>query len=138
MLGIFLLGPQFRQIVGQTVGIVMNPITIVVGQQNFHIVLLVMAVLTGTYASLIQKYTMNWDRMRDTQERMKQFQREMREAQLSQNTFMLKKLHDQQKDIMAEQMEMSKQQFKPMTFISVISLPLIYWVYYYISGHGSA
>jgi len=138
MFGIMILGQQFRQEVGQTVGILMNPVLAVVGQHNFYLVLLVMATITGTYASLIQKYTIDWERMRKTQERMKEFQKEMREAQLSQNTIMLKKLQDQQKDMMAEQMDMSKMQFKPMAYISIISLPLLYWIYYYVSGHGSA
>ena len=74
----------------------------------------------------------------DTQERMKSFQAEFREAQLSQNTYMLKKLEEQRKDMMEDQMKMSKQQFKPMAYISIISVPLIMWIYYYISGHGSA
>jgi uncharacterized membrane protein (DUF106 family) len=138
MFGIMIFGQQFRQSVGQVVGILMNPILALVGQENFHLVLLSMAIITGTYASLIQKYTMDWELMRNTQERMKAFQKEFREAQLSQNTFMLKKLQDQQKDMMAEQMEMSKMQFKPMAYISIISLPLFMWAYYYISGHGAA
>jgi uncharacterized membrane protein (DUF106 family) len=138
MFGIMILGQSFRQSVGQTVGILMNPVLAIVGQHNFHIVLLVMAAITGTYASLIQKYTIDWNLTRDIQERMKEFQKKMREAQLSQNTDMLKKLQDQQKDVMAEQMEMSKQQFKPMAYISIISIPLLYWVYYYISGHESS
>jgi uncharacterized membrane protein (DUF106 family) len=138
MFGIMILGQPFRESVGQAVGILMNPVLAVVGQQNFHLVLLAMGIITGIYASLIQKYTMDWDLMRNTQERMKAFQKEFREAQLSQNTYMLKKLEDQRKDMMEDQMKMSKQQFKPMAYISIISLPLFMWAYYYISGHGSA
>ena len=138
MFGIMILGQPFRQAVGQVVGTLMNPLLAVVGQQNFHLVLLVMAAITATYASLIQKYTMDWDLMRRTQERMKAFQAEFREAQLSQNTYMLKKLEEQRKEMMDDQMKMSKQQFKPMAYISFISVPLLMWIYYYISGHGSA
>ena len=138
MFGIILLGQQFREAVGQVVGILLNPVLAIVGQQNFHLVLLVMAAITATYASLIQKYTMDWELMRKTQERMKAFQAEFREAQLSQNTYMLKKLEEQRKDMMEDQMKMSKQQFKPMAYISIISVPLLMWIYYYISGHGSA
>jgi uncharacterized membrane protein (DUF106 family) len=138
MFGIMLLGQPFRQAVGQVVGTLMNPLLAVVGQQNFHLVLLVMAAITATYASLIQKYTMDWELMRNTQERMKAFQAEFREAQLSQNTYMLKKLEEQRKEMMDDQMKMSKQQFKPMAYISIISVPLLMWIYYYISGHGSA
>jgi len=97
MFGIMLLGQQFREAVGQVVGILMNPILAVVGQQNFHLVLLVMAAITATYASLIQKYTIGWDLMKNTQESMKVFQREFREAQLSQNAFLLRKLEDNER-----------------------------------------
>lgn len=40
--------------------------------------------------------------------------------------------------MMEDQMKMSKQQFKPMAYISILSLPLFMWAYHYISSHGSA
>jgi uncharacterized membrane protein (DUF106 family) len=138
MIGIMFLGQDFRDAVGKVVGVLMNPVLALVGQENFHLILLVMAIITAIYASLIQKYTIDWDLMRNTQERMKVFQKEFREAQLSQNTYMLKKLEDQRKEMMEDQMKMSKQQFKPMAYISIISIPLFMWAYYYISGHGNA
>jgi len=138
MIGIMVLGQGFRDAVGKAVGTLMNPVLALVGQENFHLILLVMAAITAAYASLIQKYTIDWDLMRNTQERMKVFQKEFREAQLSQNTYMLKKLEDQRKEMMEDQMKMSKQQFKPMAYISIISLPLFMWAYFYISMHGSA
>lgn len=138
MFGIMILGQEFRQSMGAAVGVLMDPVLALVGQENFHLILLVMAVITALYASLIQKYTIDWELMRNTQERMKVFQKEFREAQLSQNTYMLKKLEDQRKEMMEDQMKMSKQQFKPMAYISIISLPLFMWAYYFISGHGNA
>ncbi|AAM04527.1 TPA: DUF106 domain-containing protein [Methanosarcina acetivorans] len=138
MFGIMILGQEFRQSMGEAVGVIMDPVLSLVGQENFHLILLVMAIITALYASLIQKYTIDWELMRNTQERMKVFQKEFREAQLSQNTYMLKKLEDQRKEMMEDQMKMSKQQFKPMAYISIISLPLFMWAYYFISGHGNA
>ena len=41
----------------------------------FHVVLFVLAAITGLYASLIQKYTMDWELMRNQQEKMKTLQR---------------------------------------------------------------
>ena len=79
MFGIMILGQNFRQTVGEAVGVLMNPLLALVGQENFHLVLLVMAGITAIYASLIQKYTIDWDLMRNTQERMKIFQKEFRE-----------------------------------------------------------
>ena len=37
----------------------------------FHVVLFILAAVTGLYASLIQKYTMDWDFLRAQQEKMK-------------------------------------------------------------------
>ena len=135
MLGIVVLGEDGRESIGAIMGVFMDPISSMVGEGNFHVMLFIMAAITALYASLIQKYTINWDLMRNTQERMKSFQKEFREAQLSQNTYMVKKLEEQRADMMSDQMEMSKQQFKPMAYISIISLPLFMWAYHYISGH---
>jgi uncharacterized membrane protein (DUF106 family) len=73
MFGIMILGQNFRQTVGEAVGVLMNPVLALVGQENFHLVLLVMAAITAIYASLIQKYTIDWDLMRNTQETYENF-----------------------------------------------------------------
>lgn len=138
MLGIVVLGQDFRDSLGRSVGFVMDPVVTLLGASNFHIVLFIMASITALYASLIQKYTIDWDLMRNTQEKMKVFQKEFREAQLSNNTALMKKMEEERSNMMQDQMEMSKQQFKPMAYISIISLPLFMWAYYYISSHDAA
>jgi uncharacterized membrane protein (DUF106 family) len=138
MLGIVVLGQDFRDSLGKSVGFVMDPVVTLLGESNFHIVLFIMASFTALYASLIQKYTIDWDLMRNTQEKMKVFQKEFREAQLSNNTALMKKMEEERSMMMQDQMEMSKQQFKPMAYISIISLPLFMWAYYYISSHDAA
>ncbi len=138
MLGIVVLGQDFRDSLGKSVGFVMDPVVTFLGASNFHIVLFIMASITALYASLIQKYTIDWDLMRNTQEKMKVFQKGFREAQLSNNTALMKKMEEERSMMMQDQMEMSKQQFKPMAYISIISLPLFMWAYYYISSHDAA
>jgi uncharacterized membrane protein (DUF106 family) len=138
MLGIVILGQDFRNSLGQSVGFIMDPLVTLLGASNFHIVLFIMASITALYASLIQKYTMDWELMRSTQEKMRVFQKQFREAQLSNNTSLMKKMEAERSEMMSQQMEMSKQQFKPMAYISIISLPLFMWAYYYISGHEAA
>ena len=138
MFGTIILGQNFRQTAGKAVGVLMNPVLAVVGQENFHLILLGMVAIIAIYSSLIQKYTIDWDLVRNTQECMKVFQKEFREAQLSQNTSLLKELEGRRNDMMEGQMEMSKKQFKPMAYISTISVPFLMWANYYISGHGSA
>jgi Predicted membrane protein len=39
--------------------------------------------MTGFYSSIIQKYTIDYKKMKETQNKMKEFQKEYREAMLS-------------------------------------------------------
>ncbi len=132
MFGIILLGETFRMQVGEVVEILLGPLPDIL---PFHIMLFVMAAITGLYASLIQKYTMDWELMRRVQDQMKNFQKEFREAQLADNQAKVKKLESQRSAMMDDQMKMTKQQFKPMAYISIISLPLFMWAYLYIGEH---
>lgn len=132
MFGIILLGETFRMQVGEVVELLLGPLPDIL---PFHIMLFVMAAITGLYASLIQKYTMDWELMRRVQDQMKNFQKESREAQLADNQAKVKKLEAQRSAMMNDQMNMTKQQFKPMAYISIISLPLFMWAYLYIGEH---
>lgn len=138
MIGIMILGENFRNSLGTIMGIFMDPLIGLVGTENFHIILFIMAAITALTASLIQKYTIDWDLMRNTQEGMRQYQKQYREAQLANNTALMKKLEEQRTQMMADQMEMSKQQFKPMAYISIVSLPLFMWAYHFISSNTGA
>jgi uncharacterized membrane protein (DUF106 family) len=98
----------------------------------FHVVLFIMAAITGLYASLIQKYTMDWDFLRNQQEKMKKVQREMKEAQLSGDQSRQQQLQAEQMKMVSEQGKMMQMQFKPMLYIGIVSIPLFMWAYLYI------
>ncbi len=68
MIGIMVLGQDFRDSLGTAVGFFMDPLISLVGESNFHLILFIMAAITALYASLIQKYTIDWELMRNTQE----------------------------------------------------------------------
>lgn len=128
MFGILFI-PELRIGVGNIVGLLLNPLLNEPIKLPFHMILFILATLTGLYASWIQKYTMDWKLMKRVQERMKAFQKEFKETQLSGNAQKLKKLEAQRNEMMADQMAMTKQQFKPMLYISIISIPLFMWAY---------
>ncbi len=94
----------------------------------FYILIVILSAFTGLYSSIIQKYTIDYDRMTDAQERMKEFQTEYREAQLSQDEKKIKKMDAKKDRVMREQLEMSQQQFKPMAYILVITVPIFFWL----------
>jgi uncharacterized membrane protein (DUF106 family) len=64
---------------------------------------------------------------------MKEFQAEYREAQLSQDEKKIKKLEAKKDRVMKEQLEMSQQQFKPMAYILVLTVPIFFWLLYRLS-----
>jgi Predicted membrane protein len=127
-----------REFIGKGMDIFMSPVLLLVGDSNFFLILSAMAIITAIYSSLIQKYAVDQSKVFETQEKMKIFQKEMREAQQTQNTYMLKKLEEQQAEIMQENMAMMKTQFKPMLYIVFVSIPLLMWAYYYIGLHPDA
>jgi len=94
----------------------------------FFILIVILSALTGLYSSIIQKYTIDYERMTGAQERMKEFQAEYREAQLSQDEKKIKKLDAKKDRVMREQLEMSQQQFKPMAYILVLTVPIFFWL----------
>jgi uncharacterized membrane protein (DUF106 family) len=94
----------------------------------FYILILILSAFTGLYSSIIQKYTIDYEKMTETQERMKEFQTEYREAQLSQDEKKIKKMDAKKDRVMKEQLEMSQNQFKPMAYILVVSVPIFFWL----------
>ena len=96
----------------------------------FYILIVILSAFTGLYSSILQKYTIDYEKMTESQERMKVFQTEYREATLSQDEKRIKKLEARRDRVMKEQMEMSQQQFKPMIYIMVLTIPIFFWLLY--------
>jgi uncharacterized membrane protein (DUF106 family) len=96
----------------------------------FYILIVILSAFTGLYSSIIQKYTIDYEKMTESQERMKVFQTEYREATLSQDEKRIKKLEAKRDRVMKEQLELSQQQFKPMAYILVLTVPIFFWLLY--------
>jgi uncharacterized membrane protein (DUF106 family) len=99
----------------------------------FFILIVILSAATGLYSSIIQKYTIDYDRMTEVQDRMKEFQKEYRDAMLSKDEKRVKKLEARKDRMMREQLELSQQQFKPMAYILVLTVPIFFWLLYRLS-----
>lgn len=124
--------PWLRDGVGQAIDKVFAPLLVTFGIP-FYILIVILSALTGLYSSIVQKYTIDYDKMTESQERMKEFQAEYREATLSQDEKKIKKLEAKKDRVMREQLELSQQQFKPMAYILVLSVPIFFWLLYRLS-----
>ena len=124
--------PGLRQGVGAQIDLIFAPL-VNEFKIPFFILIVILSAITGLYSSIIQKYTIDYERMADVQERMKEFQKDYREAQLSQDEKRIKKLDAKKDRVMREQLELSQQQFKPMAYILVLTVPIFFWLLYRLS-----
>lgn len=115
--------------VGQAIDALFAPLLVTFGVP-FYVLIIILSALTGLYSSIVQKYTIDYEKMTESQERMKEFQKEYREATLSQDEKKIKKLDAKKDRMMKDQLELSQQQFKPMTYILVLSVPIFFWLLY--------
>jgi uncharacterized membrane protein (DUF106 family) len=115
--------------VGQAIDSVFSPLVTSFGIP-FFILIVILSAITGLYSSIIQKYTIDYERMTEVQDRMKEFQKEYREAMLSKDEKKIKKLDTKKDRMMREQLELSQQQFKPMAYILVLTVPIFFWLLY--------
>lgn len=119
--------PWLKDGVGQAIDAVFAPL-VTTFAIPFYILIVILSAFTGLYSSIIQKYTIDYDKMTESQERMKEFQSEYREATLSQDEKKIKKLEARKERVMKEQLELSQQQFKPMAYILVLTVPIFFWL----------
>lgn len=134
--------PPVRDTIGVGANYIFGPMATIIGvtdnPQLWVIMILILASITGCYSSLLQKYTIDYEKMQAVQAKMKEFQKIYREAQLAGDEKQLKKLNDKRARMMEEQMQMSQEQFKPMGWILIVTVPIFIWLLWSISGIQAA
>lgn len=96
---------------------------------KFYITVLIMAVLTGLYSNLIQKYTVDYRRMKELQKKISEYQKEYMEAVKQKNQFKLKQLEKRSEEMKILQSELMSMQFKPMSYTFLVSIPIWAWLW---------
>ncbi|WP_319538885.1 EMC3/TMCO1 family protein [uncultured Methanospirillum sp.] len=122
--------------IGTSLNVALGPLVDTL-QIPFYIVILLLSAMTGFYSSIIQKYTIDYRKMKETQNKMKDFQKEYREAMLSKDEKRVKKIEAKRDTMMKDQLEMSQAQFKPMGYIMVITLPIFFWLYFRLNNYDA-
>jgi uncharacterized membrane protein (DUF106 family) len=122
--------PAVRHVVGVAMDYILGPLLAAPINLPFYVIILILSALTGLYSSLLQKYTIDYERMLEVQEVMKEFQKEYRDAQLSRDEKRIRKLEPKRDKMMKEQLEVSQEQFKPMAYILLVSIPIFLWLIY--------
>ncbi len=132
-IGIFF--PQFRLGLAKAVSPILDPLLCL----PIHIVILLLATFTALYSTLIQKFTVDYKRMREIQQRVMEYQKKYMRAVKENNQFLLKQLEKQKDEINALQAELMSMNFRSMFYTVVVTIPIWVWLWYRIydiAEHG--
>jgi uncharacterized membrane protein (DUF106 family) len=122
-----------RGVIGGAIDIFVGPIEAVL---PFYVVVLVLALLTGLYSTLLQANLMDMDKMSAYQERMKDIQEKRKKAKERGDDEELERIREEQMDAMGDQLGMFKEQFRPMVWTMFFTIPVFLWIYWMVlDGH---
>jgi len=148
---LFMVGYWFdsvRNTVGGVINIFLGPLE---AAMPFYTVILAIAMITGLYSTLLQANLMNMERMGKYQARMKAMQdkrsdvqerkkaaeeRGASEAELEKYENELERVQEEQMEAMTDNLGMFKEQFRPMVWIMLFTIPLFLWMYWKIHSVG--
>ncbi|OKY78910.1 MAG: OxaA/SpoJ/YidC translocase/secretase [Candidatus Methanohalarchaeum thermophilum] len=90
--------------------------------------ILIVAAITGFLSTLSQKYGMNTEQQKEKQARMKEITNELKEAKMSGNEEKVEELKEERAKMTQEMMGNLTQQFKPMAYILLATIPMFAWI----------
>jgi uncharacterized membrane protein (DUF106 family) len=96
----------------------------------FYAVVMILALATGLYSTLLQANLMDMEKMSKYQERMKDIQNRRKQAKEEGNDDELDRIQEEQMEAMGDQMGMFKEQFRPMVWIMFFTIPVFLWMYW--------
>ena len=124
-----------RDVIGTTMDVPLSPLQEVL---PFYAVVMILALATGLYSTLLQANLMDMDKMSKYQERMQEIQERRKEAKESGDDEALDQIQEEQMDAMGDQLGMFKEQFRPMVWIMFFTIPVFLWMYWTIGVGGNA
>ncbi|NIC00079.1 DUF106 domain-containing protein [Halobacterium sp. R2-5] len=125
-----ILGYNFQPIqntIGGAVDIVLSPLESVL---PFYVVVMALAVLTGLYSTLLQANLTDMDKMSEYQERAQKLQDKMSDAKERGDEAEIERLREEQMEAFGDQAGMLKEQFRPMAWIMLLTIPAFLWMYW--------
>jgi uncharacterized membrane protein (DUF106 family) len=116
-------------VVGGTLDVFLGPLAELM---PFYAVILVLATVTGVYSAVLQANLANTELMQRQQERMQAIQDEKEAAKERGDDEALDRIQDQEMEMMSDQMAAMKEQFRPMVWITLLTIPVFVWMWWQI------
>ena len=122
-----------QDLVGNTMNAIVGPLDAIL---PFYLVITVLAVLTGLYSTILQANLTDMDKMSEYQERAKDLQNRMSDARERGDDAAVERLREEQMEAFGDQAGMLKEQFRPMVWIMLFTIPVFLWMYWML-GTGN-
>lgn len=123
-------GPA-RDLAGNTMDIIIGPM---VSALPLYGVIMILALLTGLYSTLLQANLANREKMAEYSKRMKAINRRRKKAQEEGDDEALEQIQKEQLEAMGDQLGMFKEQLRPMVWIMFLTIPVFLWLLWAISS----
>ncbi|MFC6835167.1 DUF106 domain-containing protein [Halomarina ordinaria] len=127
--------PDVRNAIGQTLDVVVGPLNEAL---PFYAVVLVLAMVTGLYSTLLQANLMDTEKMGEYQAKAKEIQNRLKDAKERGDDAAVERIQQEQMEAMGDQMGMMKEQFRPMVWIMLFTIPVFLWLYWMILENGGS
>ena len=127
------LDPNIRAVIGSTLDVLLGPLS---SALPFYMMILVLAVLTGLWSTILQDNLMNMDIMSDYQEKNKELRERRKQAKERGDDEAIQEIQKEQMAMMSENAGMFKAQFRPMVWIMLLTIPVFLWMYWMILDVG--
>ncbi len=124
-----------RAAIGETLNIFLGPLDALL---PFHLVILVLALLTGLFSAIMQDNLMDKSVMADYKEKTQSLKERRKKAKERGDEEALEKIQQEQMEMMTENMGVFKAQFRPMVWIMLLTIPVFLWMYWMILDVGVA
>jgi uncharacterized membrane protein (DUF106 family) len=126
---VLFIGIIFSEDFRISLGLALDALLFPLSSFKFHITILFLSILTATYSNIIQKYTMDYEKLKKGQQILREYQKEYMEAMKQDNKFKLKQLEERKTEIQKIQSELMSMQFKPMFLTFVVTIPIFAWLW---------
>ena len=123
-----------RNVIGSAMNVVLGPLE---STLPFYAVVMILAVITGLYSTILQANLMDSEKMGEYQAKMKEIQERRKEAKERGDDEALERIQDEQMDAMGDQLGMFKEQFRPMVWIMFLTIPVFLWMYWGVGIRGA-
>jgi len=119
-----------QNVVGGAIDVFLGPIEAIL---PFYAVIMVLAMLTGLYSSVLRSNLMDSSDMSEYQEKQKELKEREKRAKEQDDEEALEEIREERMEMMTESMGMMTQQFRPMVWIMLLTIPLFLWMWWMIN-----